>query len=210
MTSSNFLRLAGWAAILSGVATLLMVVTAILSSAVNLGDTFTVLVLASMALMIIVALALYLMVRSQGQALSLLAAAIGTLNMLLTGIVHVLLMTDMITQEQFNAPGEGVGPTGIGLWLLLTSYLALRGKILPRGLAWTGLIAGAGWLMSGIGALIGGPQTLIEGPQNPLSSIGPLGIFFVYPVWAIWLGRWILKQSNQIANLKLETLHDTA
>jgi hypothetical protein len=174
MSSPNFLRIAGWAAILSGAATLLMVVTAILSSTLKLGNTFSVVVMILMALMILVALALHRMLRPQAQALSIAAAAIGILGMLLTDMVHALLMAGMLTQQQFNTPGEGIGPTGIGIWLLLANYLAMRGKALPRWLTWVGLISGAGWLMSGVGALI-------EGPQNPLSSVGPLGIFFVYP-----------------------------
>src|SRR5262249_60626785 len=84
-------------------------------------------------------------------------------------------IASVLSQDQFSLTGEGIGPAGIGLWLLLANYLALQSKALPRGLAWTGLITGAGWLMTGVGALIGGPQNL-------LSSIGPLGMFFVYPV----------------------------
>ncbi len=56
MTSPNFLRTAGWAAILS--------------STLKLGDTFSVVVMALMALMIAVALTLHLLLRSQAQALS--------------------------------------------------------------------------------------------------------------------------------------------
>jgi Domain of unknown function (DUF4386) len=219
MTFPNFLRYAGWAAILSAAASLLMVLTAILSSALKLGNTFSVVVMILMALMIVVALALHLILSHQGQSFSLVAAAIGILGMLLMGIVHALMMAGILTQEQFNATGEGIGPAGIGLWLLLVNYLALRGKVLRRGLTWVGLIAGVGYLMSGVGALIGGSQTLVGGPQNPLSSVGPLGILFVYPIWAIWLGRGLLaesrtpqlvtsKQSNKRATSKSEELHD--
>ena len=193
MTSSNYLRFAGWAAIVSAAATLLMVVTAILSSALKLGNTFSVVVLILMALMIVVALALHLILSPQVQSLSLGAASIGILAMLVTAVAHILLMAGILTQEQFNTTGEGIGPAGIGLWLLLVNYLALLGKALRRGLTWVGLIAGLGYLMSGVGALIGG---LAGGPQNPLSSVGPLGIFFVYPIWAIWLGRGLLAQSR--------------
>jgi hypothetical protein len=210
MTSPNILRNAGWAAILSGVSTLLMIVTAILSSTLKLGNTFNVVVMILMALMIVVALALHLLLRPQAKSLSLIAAAIGILGMLLTAVVHALQMAGVLTDAQFNTAGEGIGPAGIGLWLLLANFLALRGKVLRRELAWIGLVAGAGWLMSGMGALIGGPETLTVGPQNPLSSFGPIGIFLVYPIWGIWLGRWMLKQSNPSAILKTEVLHDIA
>ena len=202
MTSPKILRLAGWTAIASGAATLMMVLIAILSSTLKLGNTFSVVVVILMALLIVVALALYLVLRSQAPAMSLAATVIGILGMLLTGAVHVLLMARVVSPEQFNTTGEGIGPVGIGLWLLLVNYLALQSTALPRGLTWIGLIAGAGWLMSGVGALIGGSQNL-------LSSIGPLGIFFVYPVWAIWLGRWLMKQLSP-AKLTPEGVYDIA
>src|SRR5262249_26539613 len=147
-------------------------------------------------LLIVVALALHLILSPQVQSLSLGAASIGILAMLVTAVAHILLLAGILTPEKFNTMGGGVGPPRIGLWLVFVDYLALRGKALRRGLTWVGLIAGSGYLMSGVGALIGGSQTLVGGPQNPLSSVGPLGIFFVYPIWAIWLGRGLLAQSR--------------
>ena len=103
-------------------------------------------------------------------------------------------ITSALSPDQFNTTGEGIGPAGIGLWLLLVNYLALRSKALPRGLTWIGLIAGVGWLLSGVGALIGGSQIL------PF-SIGPLGIFLVSPIWAIWLGRRLLAQPDSVPQM---------
>jgi hypothetical protein len=207
MPSPNFPRYRGWAAILTAVATLLMLITAIVSSIVNLGPTFNLLVIAFMGLILVVALALHLVLRSQAPVLGPAAAGVGILGALLTAIAHVLQLTDTLTDARFNTLGEGFGPGAIGIWLLLANYLALRGRVLPTWLAWVGLVAGAGYLMSGAGALIGGPMTVGEGPQNPLSSVGPLGIFIVYPVWAIWLGRWMLRQSRPVAASKAESLH---
>ncbi len=208
MTSPNLPRYRGWAAILTAVATLLMLIAAIVSSSVNLGQTFSLLVIALMGLILVVVLALHLVLRSQSPVLSPAAAAVGILGALITAIAHVLQMTDTLTNAQSYALGEGIGPGAIGIWLLLANFLALRGRVVPTWLAWVGLVAGAGYLMSGVGALIGGPVTVDEGPQNPLSSVGPLGIFIVYPVWAIWLGRWMLKQSRPPVAPKLESLHE--
>src|SRR5262249_16240228 len=193
MKSPTILRMAGRAAISSAAAGLLLVATAIVSSALKLGNTntFSVVLMILMALMIVVALALYPILRSQAPAISLAATAIGILAMLLEIVVHALLLASVLSQDQFSLTGEGIGPGGMGLWVVLANYVALQSKALPRGLAWTGLITGAGWLMTGVGALIGGPQNL-------LSSIGPLGMFFVYPVWAIWLGRWLRRQVSPI------------
>ena len=199
MTSNGVVRLAGWAAIFSAATTVLMVAAAILTESLHLGNTFAVLVMASMALMAAVALGLHLILRSQRPGLSLAAAAIGILGMVLTVLVHALKIAGSLTVEQFNALGEGIGPDAIGLWLLVANYLALRAGRLPRVLTVVGLVAGAGYLASGLGALIGGPRTLTEGPQNALSSIGPLGIFLVYPVWAAWLGAWLLRHYTKEA-----------
>jgi hypothetical protein len=134
MTSRTFLRVAGWAALSSAVALVLMVATAILGPTLRLGNTFSVVVVILMALLIVVALALHLILRSAAPTMSLAATAIGILGMLLTGAVHVLAMASAISPDQFNTTGEGIGPTGIGLWLLLANYLALQSKALPRGL----------------------------------------------------------------------------
>ena len=55
MPSRTFLRVAGWAALLSAVAIFLMVATAILGDTLRLGNTFSVVVVILMALLIVVA-----------------------------------------------------------------------------------------------------------------------------------------------------------
>jgi hypothetical protein len=194
MPSRTFLRVAGWAALFSAVAIVLLVATAILGATLRLGNTFSVVVVILMALLIVVALALYLILRSVVPVMSLAATAIGILAMLMTGVAHVLAMAGALSPDQFNTTGEGIGPAGIGLWLLLANYLALRSKALPRGLTWIGLIAGAGWLLSGVGALSGGSQNL------PF-SLGPLGIFLISPIWAFWLGRRLLAKTHSVPQM---------
>jgi hypothetical protein len=177
MTSPTFLRYAGWAAFSSAVAIVLMVATAILGATLRLGNTFSVVVVFLMALLIVVALALYLILRSASPAMNLAATAIGILGMLLTGAVHVLAMASALPLDQFNTTGEGIGPAGIGLWLLLANSLALQSKALPRGLTWIGLIAGAGWLLSAVGALIGGiaNAAVLTWPSGNLPRLPDLG-----------------------------------
>ena len=179
-------RYGAWAAILSGLATLLMLTTAVLSARLQLGNTFSVVVLALMALIVVVALTLRIRLRPHQPTLGLVAAAIAALSAVVVGAAHILNMSGMSSPAEFNTLGEGIGPAGIGTWLLLANYVAWRSGMLPRMLPLVGLIAGAGYLTSGIGALIRGPAS--EGATNTLSTVGPLGIFLVYPVWAVWLG----------------------
>jgi hypothetical protein len=106
-----------------------------------------------------VVLALHVILRSQGPALSLAAATIGILSLLVLGIFQALLITGTLTYEQF-----------------------------PLGLIWAGLIAGVGLLLLGVGFWAGGQQ-------SPVSVIGALTSYISYPIWVIWLGRWLLRSS---------------
>jgi hypothetical protein len=196
MTAPKSPSYTGWVAIMSAVATVAMLITAILTSRLNLGNTFRIFVLALMALIIVLALSLHLRLRSLSPLLSPAAVAAAILGALLTGTGHVLQIANAISTADFNTLGEGFGPAAIGVWLLLANYVARQGRAFPRGLAWVGLIAGAGYLATGVGALIRGPVS--GGTQNLLSSIGPLGIFFIYPAWAVWLGIWMIRQATQV------------
>ena len=148
MTAPKSSSYSGWVAIMSAVATVAMLITAILTSSLNLGNTFRLFVLALMALIILVALSLHLRLRSLVPSLSLAAAAVAILGALLTAAAHVLQIASAISEAEFNTLGEGIGPAAIGMWLLLANYVARQGRAFPRGLAWVGLIAGAGYLAS--------------------------------------------------------------
>ena len=88
MTSDDFPRYRGWAAILTAVATFLMLITAIVSSSVKLGPTFSLVVIALMGLIVVVALALHLVLRSQAPVLSPAAAGVGILGALITALLR--------------------------------------------------------------------------------------------------------------------------
>ena len=170
MTPPNFLRFAGWAAILSATASVLTVITGILWIMFTLNpfyggltDLFSVL---SVALMLPLALALHPLLRSQVPVLSFVAAAIGIIGMLAYGMMQTLLVVGILTYEQVSLTNVAAS-AAIGIWLILINYTALRGKVFPRGLAWAGLIAGAGFVVLVLG-------------------------FSIYPIWSIWLGRLFL------------------
>jgi hypothetical protein len=104
-------------------------------------------------------------------------------GLLVIGIFQTLLVTRILTMEQqipIVIPANGA----IGIWLLLTSSLALRGKVFPLRLIWAGLIAGVGFLLIGVGYLVGGQQ-------SPVLVVGFVAALS-YPLYQILLGRWLL------------------
>ena len=196
MTSPNFLRYAGWAAYLSAAVTLLMTMTGIMmfTNPIFWGVT-DVLSVFQVALMIPVALGLHLILRSQAPVLSLAASAIGILGMLVKGIFQSLLVLGVLTYEQSSPASEGIAPGAIAIWLLLANYLALRGELFPRGLIWAGLITGVGYLVYIVGLWTGGLQ-------SPLLFVGSAVAYWGYPIWAVWLGRRMLRSRSLQAELQ--------
>src|SRR5215813_12202939 len=156
MLSLNFVRLAGWAAIVSVVANLLSLITFIMFIvAGDFGPLADIPSLLWVALTIPVALAMHLILRSQAPVLSLAAAIIGILGLLVIGIFQALLVMHVLTFEQ-QSPVVITASAAVGIWLVLANYLARRGTLFPPGLIWAGLIAGVGFLLLVVGYWVGG------------------------------------------------------
>jgi len=183
MTSPNLIRYTSRFAYLSAAATLLQIVTGLLF--VTIGGIFGPItdvagVLQALS-MIALALVLHLILRSVAQGLSLTAAVIGILSMLVFITFQLLLVVGALTYEQVTLIVITSGG-GMGIWLLLVNYLAMRGKVFPRGLVWLGLIAGAGFLVQTV-------SFWVWELENPLFFVGSSVAYFGYLFWAIWLGR---------------------
>ncbi len=182
MTTTSLFRYAGWSAYVSATATMITFVTAILFFSIGgpFGKINDISSVVQVLFMLPVALVLYRLFRPNTQTLSLLAAAVGIAGVMVAVVGQGLLVFGVITYQQsltfFPAGGA------IGVWLLLANYLALTNRKLPQGLAWSGLVAGAGYIVTVVGFLLGGQQ-------NPLFYAGGLVLVISYPIWAIWLGR---------------------
>ena len=100
-----------------------------------------------------------------------------------------ILVVGVLTYEQVTLIVITAGG-GVGFWLLLVNYLALRGKVFPRGLVRLGLIAGAGFLVQMV-------SFWIWELESPLFYIGSSAAYFGYLFWAIWLGRHSLTWSHE-------------
>jgi hypothetical protein len=189
MDENRLLRVAGWAALLSAASNLLGLITTISFFAVgDFGPLADLPSLLWVAFTIPVALALHVLLRSQAPVLSLAAATIGILSLLVIGIFQVLLVTRVVTFEK-QSPIVITATGAVGIWLLLANYLALRADVFPPRLIWAGLIAGVGFLLLGGGFWV-------AGLQSPVMIVGFLTSALSYLLWQTWLGRWLLRSSR--------------
>ncbi|MBN2044301.1 MAG: hypothetical protein JW757_04700 [Anaerolineales bacterium] len=110
---------------------------------------------------------------------AVLAALVGAAGMLISAYGQGLLVFERINfnrSQQFFPSGAA-----IGLWLLTVNALALASSLLTPVLAWIGVAAGLGYILTVIGFLR-------SGQSSPLFSIGALLLGIAYPAWAVWLG----------------------
>jgi hypothetical protein len=190
MTRQLF-RYAGWAAYVSAAGTIATFVSAILFF--SLGQPFgainDIASVFQVIFMLPLALVLYQLFRFHRPSLSFLAAALGMGGVLVGGVIQSLLVASVITYEQ-TVPFFPAG-AAIGGWLMLNSYLALTSRLLPRGLAWAGVLAGVGYIVTVAGFLLGGYQ-------NPLFFVGGLLTVICYSTWAFWAGRVFVSGNTDI------------
>jgi hypothetical protein len=181
--SAEFLQVIACAAYVSAAATAITFVTGILFFTV--GQPFGTIQDATSALQVFLMLPLaWLLHRRIAPAVrgwSWLALVVGMAGMLVAGVLQVLLVLRRVEFEQTIGAALSAGGA-IGAWLALTGALALVYGLLPVGLAWAGVAAGAGYLLLVAGFWLGGQG-------HPLFWGGSLVALSGYAVWAVWLGR---------------------
>ncbi|HET9587437.1 MAG TPA: hypothetical protein VFO91_01495 [Anaerolineales bacterium] len=187
MTPFDLSRFAGWAAYVSGITTVLGVVTLFAFFAV--GEPFgTINDLSSIVIalsMIVILFELDSLHRPVAPVVSLVVLIVGVIAMLVAVVFQTLLVLQVIEFAQTAV----IVPLAFGVFgaaLMIYSYLSLTSQSLPRGLAVLGIIAGASYIL-----VITGFFLNPEG-EHPLTIIGGLLILIGYPIWAIWFGRLLL------------------
>jgi hypothetical protein len=193
MDPSQLDVLFGWAAILSAAATLLTLITGILffSAGGLFGPINDAVSVIQMLLMLPIAAALYLLTRHDATALALLAAAIGIAGMLIAAVLQALLVLRIVEYEQTAAATLSAGGA-VGIWLVVANLLAVAAGALPVGLALTGVVAGAGYVLLVIGFRRGGQG-------HPLFYAGSGLAVMGYTVWGAWLGFLFLSGGLAVA-----------
>ena len=177
-----------WFAFVSAAATVVTFVTGILFFTVGqpwgtIQDTASVL---QVLLMLPIAWALHRLLVISARGWSWVALILGAVGMLVAGVLQVLLVVRRVEYEQTIDAVLGAGGA-IGFWLALTGVLALVYGLLPAGLAWAGVAAGAGYLLLVVGFRLGGEQHPLFWGGSPVALTG-------YAVWAVWLGRVLLAE----------------
>jgi hypothetical protein len=221
-TLDRFGRYTGWAAYLSGVIAFISGVFLSLfylfaltpsapggTSPIDFGYLNDIVGLFSIILMLPVPVALYWLTRRQGQALSLVAMALGLVGMLAIIVGQTLLIKDAISFDT-SLPFNLIGLALLGVWLILANYLGRAGGVLARWLAWLGGLTGAVLflavglvLLSNPFAALADASTLSGGAldQQPPALIGAIialailggGAYLLgFPIWLIGVGRRLL------------------
>ena len=187
MEKNSLFRFAGWSAYVSAAATILGAVTLVIFFSVGdpygkINDVSSVII--GLTAMLIL-FALYQIHRTSAPMVSLIAFLIGALAMLVAAVLQAWLVLSGTNFGTIVTLMFGV----FGASLATFNWLAYSNETLPRGLAWTGIAAGIGYVLVTAGFIHGVSDHL-------LTYIGGALAIIAYPVWAFWLGRIWLRNTK--------------
>ena len=179
-------RLAGWSAYLSGFAALLLLITAPVSRVIGLSNNYIgkIAEIVWFALIVPIAFAFHRQLRPYANMLSLITLVVGVVGLSYSTVVTFLLNYGT---DSFGDNGVFLTAT-IGFWFLVTNSLLFLNKLQPRGLSWLGFLIGASYVLGLFGLFL--KETL-----SFLIGIHIVIVILVYPIWAFWTGRVLLKQN---------------
>jgi hypothetical protein len=186
MVSEFQVRVTAWSAFANGILTLANMITISLMFAVDpiwgpVNDAVSVVWLLSFLPLAWLFLRVNRPVMGRGVAVG--TAVVGTGAILLFASLQVLLVVGLVRFEQTFAAVATLGGI-LGAWLFANGFLSLRGRTLPRGLAWLTISFGFGYILGMVGYWLGGYE-------SALLWVGAAIGYLAGPVWAFWLG-WLL------------------
>jgi hypothetical protein len=139
--------------------------------------------------------------RARAPGLSAAALAVGVAAMLLIGATQLAYAAALIPSA-IQAALIGVLFVGIGAWLAVVN-LGPADPALRSRLRWLGVATGVGYVLVALIALLyastggGDPAVVFANPLVALAAgLGLLGSNVGYPVWAIWLGRRLVREDT--------------
>jgi hypothetical protein len=184
---SRIFKIAGWCAYLAAVSTIIGFFSIVIFFIV--GDPFgkindmasVVIALTSIPVLYV----LYKLTQVQSPLLTLVVLILGMVAMIVASIIQSLLVLGFIPYEAtaFVAPfAFGL----LGLCVTVYSYFTFQHKIFSNKLSIWGLIAGIAYILVCVGFILGGQN-------HPFSYVGGLVAVIAFPIWAILVGRDLLK-----------------
>ena len=197
-TSSLRYPITGWAALATGIASILATVLIILFYIVGglygtLNDIFNGVAGILSGILVWMLFSEFRLNSSILHRVVLVFALIGAVIVVFGSILIIFDFTGWVLAGWYTTLGNAL----IGIWLLVFSYSARRSNILPYNLSTFGLVVGA-IMATGI-IVIPGILTGIDSVESTpgflnLGYLGFLGPYFLYPIWAFWLGRILLSR----------------
>jgi hypothetical protein len=197
MTSNNFsTATTGWIAIATGISAILSIIFLILMYTVNpsfgrVNDVFNSIIGISS---LVLAGMLYAEHHAKSPLMSQFALALAVVGAVFTIIGSILIIfgfTGFVLAGWYSSIGFAL----IGLWLVAFCYAFLHSEALPHNLVIFGILVGAFMLIGLLG--ISGVFARIDSMESMpwylyVAFFGWLGIYILYPIWTIWLGRNLL------------------
>jgi hypothetical protein len=197
-TSSLRYPITGWVALATGIASILATVLIILFYIVGglygtLNDIFNGVAGILSGILVWMLFSEFRLNSSILHRGALVLALIGAVVVVIGSILIIFDFTGWVLAGWYTTLGNAL----IGIWLLVFSYSARRSNILPYNLSTFGLVVGA-IMATGI-IVIPGILTGIDSVESTpgflnLGYLGFLGTYFLYPIWAFWLGRILLSR----------------
>jgi hypothetical protein len=198
MTTNHFSTATiGWMAIATGVSAILAVVFLTLMYTVNgpffgtVNDIFNGIIGISS---VILAWMLYAEHHARSPLMSQVALALAVVGAIFTIIGSILIIfgfTGFVLAGWYSSIGYAL----TGLWLAAFCYSLLRSDALPHNLVIFGIVVGAFMAIGlfGIPGIFAGIDSMESMPWYLYAAFfGWLGIYILYPIWTIWLGRNLL------------------
>ncbi len=196
ITSNLSTHAIGWMAIVTGVSTILAVIALTLMSTVNMSfgainDVFNSIIGISSA---VLAWMLYAEFHAKSPVMSQIALVLVVIGAILTVVGSVLVLkgiTGFVLAGWYSAIGFAL----IGLWLVAFCFSMQRGVALPHSMIVFGLVVGAFMALGliGIPGIFAGIDSMESMPWYLyIAFFGWLGTYLLFPIWTIWLGRYIL------------------
>jgi hypothetical protein len=154
-----------------------------------------------MAALLVVAPALYRMVRSGAPRLGLIGIVVGVAGMLGVVLLQTLLIFGVIPFEQEVGPVT-LATAAVGVWMIVANHVGRRQGVLPPRLGWLGFAVGAAFVLQPVLlTALGGAVAWRAMMSNYLLLAGSAVVFLVsyvgFPIWAIWLGRLFTEAGYQ-------------